>query len=139
MLHNKIKNRIIVEKNYSENHPYITGSEGKLHQAILNILINAIQAIEGTGKIIISSKIVGKRLNLSFQDTGNGISKENLTKIMDPFFTTKEAGQGVGLGLSIVHNIVIDHKGTIEFESDEGAGTTVLISLPLNKGNAGNG
>ncbi len=139
MLHNKIKNRIIVEKNYSANHPYITGNEGKLHQAVLNILINAIQAIEDTGKIIISTRIVGKHLNLSFQDTGNGISKDNLTKIMDPFFTTKEAGQGVGLGLSIVQSIINDHKGTIEFESEEGTGTTVLITLPLSKGNANNG
>lgn len=104
----------------------------------MNILINAIQAIEGTGKIIISTRIAGKRLNLSFQDTGNGISKDNLTKIMDPFFTTKEAGQGVGLGLSIVLSIINDHKGTIEFESEEGVGTTVLITLPLNKGNANN-
>ena len=105
----------------------------------MNILINAIQAIEDTGKIIISTRIVGKHLNLSFQDTGNGISKDNLTKIMDPFFTTKEAGQGVGLGLSIVQSIINDHKGTIEFESEEGTGTTVLITLPLSKGNANNG
>ena len=67
-----------------------------------------------------------------FTDTGEGISPENLKKVTDPFFTTKDPGKGTGLGLYITYNIISDHKGTLNFESELGKGTTVTISIPNN-------
>ena len=131
ILQNQIKNRIEIEKIYTDGKYVITGNEGKLHQVILNILTNAIHAIEKQG--VITIKIGSKKSNIiiSIKDSGSGISKENLSKIFDPFFTTKEAGKGTGLGLSIAYNIVKDHNGTLEVNSEVNKGTEFKIILPL--------
>jgi len=132
MLHNELKNKAEIIKNYTNLSYSLTGREGKLHQAMLNILSNAGQSIDSKGKISINTQILNKRLNISVADNGCGISEENLGKIFDPFFTTKDPGKGTGLGLSITYNIIQDHSGTIEFQSELNKGTVVIISLPVN-------
>jgi len=132
MLQSETKNRIDIMKNYSQNHYRLICNEGKLHQAILNILANACQAIENIGSISITTKIDFKKLFIIIADTGCGINKEIMPKIFDPFFTTKEPGKGTGLGLSITYNIIQEHNGNIEMDSNEGKGTKVIIRLPLN-------
>jgi len=132
ILNNIIKNRIEIVKNYTSDEYKLIGNEGKLHQAVLNILANAVQAINEKGIITITSEVEDKRIKISVKDDGCGISEENLPKILDPFFTTKDPGKGTGLGLSITYNIIQEHAGTIEFDSHIGKGTRVIISLPIN-------
>lgn len=131
MLASRFKYKIEVQKIYSEKPYTLLCHEGKLHQAILNILANAEQAIEIKGTIIITTNVSGNKLIVSITDTGCGISQENLLRITDPFFTTKEPGKGTGLGLSITYNIIQEFNGTIEFESQPGIGTKVVITLPV--------
>ncbi len=132
MLNSQINEKIEINKNYTSNYYCLKADEGKLHQAFLNILVNAIQAIENKGTISISSKLEFDQIIITIEDSGEGIKEEHLNKIMDPFFTTKDTGKGTGLGLSITYNIIKDHKGTIEFESKLGKGTKTIIKLPVN-------
>lgn len=131
MVYNQTKNKIDIEKNYCCNDIHVQCNEGQIHQAFLNIIINAIHAIEDKGFIRIETSLESNRLTVKFSDNGCGISKENLSKITDPFFTTKDPGKGTGLGLSITYNIILEHQGTIEFISEQGFGTTVKVTLPL--------
>jgi signal transduction histidine kinase/Tfp pilus assembly protein PilF len=107
-------------------------NEGKMHQAIMNILSNAIDAMEGKGTLSIETELFKEYIQVRITDTGCGVSEENLIKIFDPFFTTKDPDKGTGLGLSIAQNIIKEHNGLIEFESELGSGTSVIIKLPLN-------
>ncbi len=130
ILHHQLGDHIQVIKKYQTMPVIIPGNIGKIHQALLNILINATQAIEKEGQIIIKTFTSSHETIIEIIDTGCGISIENLTKITDPFFTTKDPGQGTGLGLFITYNIVNDHKGKIEFESEPCKGTTVRVIFP---------
>jgi signal transduction histidine kinase/ligand-binding sensor domain-containing protein len=132
MLNNQLRERIEVNKIFCNEEIRIVGNVGKLHQVFINILSNSIQAIDKNGSISISTYKYKKTIFIEISDTGYGISKENLSKVTDPFFTTKEPGKGTGLGLSIAYSIIQDHKGTIEFQSEINSGTTVIISLPAN-------
>jgi ligand-binding sensor domain-containing protein/signal transduction histidine kinase len=134
MLQNKFKNKVEVEKFYSSQPYLLIGDEGDLHQAILNILVNAEESIQQTGAIYISTFFDKNKLEIQICDTGIGIKNENMNKIFDPFFTTKDPGKGIGLGLSIALNIINEHKGTIEFQSEPGNGTKVIIILPNKLG-----
>lgn len=107
----------------------IAGNEGKLHQAFLNIISNAEQAISRDGTITIKSKKKKDRIEVEISDNGEGISEENLLKISDPFFTTKPAGKGTGLGLSITYGIIEQHYGNIKVTSKVGKGTKFLITF----------
>jgi PAS domain S-box-containing protein len=100
----------------------------RFQQILLNLLINSIQAIEGSGVIRVGLRMLDKRWELSIVDSGKGIAAENLEQIFTPFFTTKE--QGTGLGLAIVKKIVDLHEGEISVESQVGVGTTFRIVLP---------
>lgn len=131
ILQNEIKYRIEIVKNYTDKTFVLIFNEGNLHQALLNILTNSIQAIPGKGKIIISSEVQLQILVITIEDNGIGINTENLSRIFDPFFTTKEPGKGTGLGLAITYNIIREHGGTIEFSSQEGQGSTAILKLPL--------
>ncbi len=133
MLRSQLKNKVEINKQFTEKYCSIFGNEGKLHQAILNIISNAEQSIENKGTIEIETEVIKNQLTLSITDTGCGISKENLQKIFDPFFTSKDPGKGTGLGLAITYNIIHEHLGTIEFESQQGKGTKAIIKLPINK------
>jgi len=133
IINNLIRNRIEVKKDYSEIPFTIKGNEGRLHQAFLNILVNACHAITGNGEISIKTIVGNNVFSIIISDTGCGISEDHLPKILDPFFTTKNPGQGTGLGLSITYNIIKEHKGLIKFKSEIGQGTDVTVSIPLNK------
>jgi len=133
MLNHQIKHSITVNKNYSDGLSAASGNAGKLHQAFINILTNAIQAIDNNGIINISTYNSINSVLIEIKDNGHGINKENLSKITDPFFTTKEPGKGTGLGLSISYSIIKEHQGTIAFQSEENTGTTVYITIPSKK------
>ena len=131
MLQNQTYNRIIIEKNYTGKPYTVFGNEGKLHQAFLNILVNAVEAIDNSGTITIVTGLERSRVKISIADSGCGIIEENLHQITNPFFTTKDPGKGTGLGLSITYNIINEYDGILEFESNLGKGTKVIITLPL--------
>jgi signal transduction histidine kinase len=132
MLQNQMKHKVEIHKHYTEKYYTFTGNEGKLHQAFLNILLNAVQAIEEKGTITIQTIITKDNIIITIKDTGSGINKEDMLKITDPFFTTKEPGKGTGLGLWITYDIVREHNGTLVFTSQPGAGTTAAITFPLS-------
>ena len=132
LLKNKYKNSIEIVKNYAENLPELTCYPGKINQALLNILSNAIDAIEDKGKIWISTYLVEKNICITIVDNGCGIPEKALSKIFDPFFTTKPVGKGTGLGLSITYGIINEHGGSINVNSEVNEGTEFIITLPLN-------
>jgi signal transduction histidine kinase len=131
LLQNKTRDKIMTLKKYSPQKFFMSGNEGKLHQAILNVLTNAVQAISDEGVITIETQVYTEILKIMITDTGCGIKEEDLPKILDPFYTTKGPDKGKGLGLSIANNFIQDHKGNIDFESSLGKGTTATIILPL--------
>lgn len=122
---------ITFEKHYCPDTIIVRGNTGKLHQVFINIIWNAIQSIEIKGKITITTNKSKNNAVIEIIDTGCGISEENLPKITEPFFTTKDPGKGTGLGLSIVYTILQDHNGHIKFESELNKGTKSIITLPL--------
>jgi len=127
---NELKHKATLHKDYG-NLPSTKCYPQKLNQVFINLLINAIQAIEEKGKIKIKTWEKDGSIWVTVSDTGCGIPRENQSKIFEPFFTTKEAGKGTGLGLSISYEIMQRHKGEISFESKEGKGTTFTIRIPV--------
>lgn len=120
--------------------PLVYGFSGGINQVLLNVIVNAAHAIADNkqdvenGIITVSTSYIPPFVEVQVKDTGCGISKENILKIYDPFFTTKEVGKGTGQGLAIVHDIVVEkHGGTIDIESEVGKGTTVIIRLPVKE------
>jgi len=103
----------------------------RIGQVFINLLVNAAQAIQGEGRISLRTRAVDDWVEISIQDTGQGIPAENLPKLYDPFFTTKDIGKGTGLGLSVVYGIVNEHGGQIDVASRPGQGTTFTIYLPV--------
>ncbi len=104
---------------------------GQLNQAVLNVLINAVQAVDEYGKVILYIAQVDDTINIIIKDNGKGMNEETKNKMFDPFFTTKPIGTGTGLGLSISYKIIHDlHKGKIEVESTINSGTTIRIIIP---------
>jgi len=132
ILNNKIKNRIVVHKDYEENLPKIEAYTGQINQVFMNILDNAQGAIKGTGDIFITAKKENGNIKIEFKDTGCGIKQENLNKIFEPFYTTKPVGQGTGLGMSIAYRVIEAHKGKITVDSVVGEGTKITILLPID-------
>lgn len=133
MLNNQLKHRVAIIKKFSAKRSIVIGNIGRLHQVLLNILTNASQAIKNEGTITILTNIEAENIAIKLIDTGCGIAEENLSKITDPFFTTKDPDKGTGLGLSIAYGIISDHGGTIAFKSKVNKGTEVKITLPLKK------
>ena len=132
LLRNKYKQRIEINKLYG-NIPEIECYPGQLNQVFMNILSNAIDAIDDKGIIAISTSKSNKSIRISIKDSGRGISENIKSKIFDPFFTTKEVGQGTGLGLSICHSIIEKHRGSIEVKSEIGKGSEFVIALPVKQ------
>lgn len=132
ILHNKIRNKVRVITNFTSKGAILNGNEGKLHQAMMNIIANAEQAIEDEGTIEITTKRFDSYMEILIEDDGEGILEENLIKISDPFFTTKAPGEGTGLGLFITFSIVEEHGGSIEVNSSPDEGTKFIIKLPLS-------
>ena len=134
MVNNKLKYICKVEKQFADL-PKVYFNLGKLTQVFTNLLINAGQAIEVTGKqgvINIATIREGDFVKVRIQDTGCGISQENLEKLFNPFFTTKPEGQGTGLGLSITYGIIQEHGGQIQVSSTPGEGSIFELALPIN-------
>ncbi len=134
ILHNKIKYNIEVEKNYCNTYTIIKGNVGKIHQVFVNIINNSIDAIEAEdkpGKIIITTRNDGEHVFIEVIDNGCGIEKDVLSSITDPFFTTKKPGEGTGLGLSITNSIIKEHRGELRFESVVGEKTIAIIKFPV--------
>ncbi len=134
---NELKYKAEVIKDYGDL-PEVKCFAQKISQVLMNLLMNAAQSIEKRGTINIATRYVkdGRRakdeqVEIRISDTGSGIPQNKLTKIFDPFFTTKPVGQGTGLGLSVTYDIVKAHGGVIVVESEEGAGTTFIVTLPL--------
>jgi PAS domain S-box-containing protein len=131
LVHHELKNRIRVIREYGDI-PQIHCHPNKINQVFMNLLVNAAQAIEGQGTITIRTFREGDIVNVQFSDTGTGIRPENLSRIFDPGFTTKGVGVGTGLGLSIVFQIIRDHGGSIDVESEVGKGSTFTLRLPVH-------
>ncbi|MDF1571989.1 MAG: ATP-binding protein [Bacteroidales bacterium] len=131
IIDSQLTNSISVARNFSDKPLVIHGNVGQLHQVFINVLLNALQSIENKGTITITTSAENHAAVVKIGDTGSGIEEENMSKITDPFFTTKAPGEGTGLGLSITYNIVKRHKGSISFKSEPNTGTVVTIELPV--------
>ena len=129
LVEKELNNRIVLHKKYADIPPN-NCMPGHLNQVFLNMLLNAIQAIEGNGNIWISTAIKDDHVDIKFKDDGKGISKKHIDKIFEPFFTTKPVGTGTGLGLSISYGIIHEHGGNIKVKSKKKVGTTFIISIP---------
>ncbi len=124
-----------VRNEVPEELPMVSGDAVELQQALLNVLMNAIDAcVIDEGRIEVLGIAQGEHVRLSVSDNGTGMDAEELSRCLDVFFTTKEPGEGTGLGLSVVNSIVENHGGRLEIESKKGAGTTVHFLLPAAKG-----
>ncbi len=121
-----------------DNIPTVFVDKGQIQQALINLIMNAIEATHEDGEIKVASdyNTENKNIEICISDTGEGISTEDMDRVFDPFFTTKE--KGTGLGLAITHGIIEQHNGTIEVESKLGKGTTFKILLPANASTGGN-
>ena len=123
---------------FDEDLPEVMCVPGEFNQVVLNLIVNAAQAIEGLGvpdkgDITVRTRHVGGQAEVSVADTGGGIPSHVQPKVFDPFFTTKEVGKGTGQGLSLVHSIVVKkHGGTISFDTTEGVGTTFYVRWPIS-------
>ena len=129
-------NAIELETAFEPGLPPVLGDGGQLQQALLNLLLNAEQAMRSRSvrRVSVGARRVAAAaaVELFIADTGHGIQEENLRRIFDPFFTTREVGEGTGLGLSICYGIVRDHGGQISVESRVGQGTTFKVLLPAH-------
>ncbi len=120
-----------VTKELGSDVPIIQANPGQLQQVFMNLIINAHHAMPDGGHLTVrTGGLPGQRVFAEIEDTGNGIAQEDLTRIFDPFYTTKEEGKGTGLGLSISRNIAEGHGGTIGVQSTLGAGTMFRVVLP---------
>jgi PAS domain S-box-containing protein len=128
---NELKYKCKVVKNFGTL-PDLFCIPNQLNQVFMNLLVNAGQAITGNdGLIKINTWADEKNVYVSIADNGCGISPENMTKIFEPFYTTKEVGRGTGLGLSLAFDIIKKHSGMIDVKSEPGAGTEFIVELPL--------
>jgi len=118
-----------VAKEVSPSLPKVMADFDQLQQIFTNLALNAIQAMPEGGRLTVRSSAVDSEVRIDVQDTGCGISKENMGKLFTPFFTTKVKGKGVGLGLAVVHGIIERHKGRIKVQSEVGKGTTFSVYL----------
>jgi two-component system NtrC family sensor kinase len=123
---------ISIEKQYGDNVPIITSDLSQIQQVVLNLLNNAIDAIDHNGTVTVATRYAEKtdEVEIAIADTGKGIPENELSKIFDPFFTTKEVGKGTGLGLSISYSIIEKLGGKITVQSKVGEGTVFTILLP---------
>ena len=132
ILNSSIRQNATIVRDYGDL-PLVYCQAGKINQVFLNLINNAVQAIEERGTITLTTRHLPERggVSVAIADTGRGIPAEHLHRIFEPFFTTKAIGKGTGLGLSITYGIIEEHGGTIEVESTPGQGTCFLITLPV--------
>ena len=135
MVQNQIRQLARLERDYVEVPP-VFGISGQLVQVVVNLLVNALHAIEerknGSGRIIVRIRPRDSEVVLELEDSGVGIPQRNIGRVFEPFFTTKRAGKGTGLGLSISARIMQQHEGRFEVDSELGRGTTIRLVLPAS-------
>lgn len=146
IIKNSIPKEITLELKLKEGLPNVKGDHSQLSQVIMNLAINARDAMPNGGRLLIATDLVGSEngaangmeaqkganfVKLTVEDTGTGIPQELQTKVFDPFFTTKESGKGTGLGLYIVYSVITNHGGYINLYSEPGKGTRFNIYLPV--------
>ena len=125
-----LDDRILVEKRYDPKISEIECFPGQLNQVFMNLISNAIDSIEGEGKVTITTTDLSDSIRIKITDTGKGMSEEIRSKIFQPFFTTKGPGEGTGLGLSITFGIIDKHKGKLKVDSAKGVGTVFTVVIP---------
>ncbi|TGM02414.1 ATP-binding protein [Leptospira jelokensis] len=131
ILNSQTEGKIQIQKKWDTKIPHLILNEGRIHQAFLNLLSNAIQSISNEGMIFITTNLNGNFIEIKIQDNGSGIPQDILPKIFDPFFTTKAPGKGTGLGLAITYQIIKECQGNLKIESELGVGTEVFVQLPI--------
>ncbi|MEA4856008.1 two-component system sensor histidine kinase NtrB [Solidesulfovibrio sp.] len=125
--------KITVRTELCDSLPRVTGDEHQIKQVMLNLLVNAMDAIAGPGRIVITTfQSTSGAVCLSVADSGYGIKPEHMDKLFEPFFTTKRAGKGIGIGLSTCMSIVAKHHGEIAVASQPGRGATFTVKFPIN-------
>ncbi|MBR0565087.1 HAMP domain-containing protein [Azoarcus sp. L1K30] len=129
---NDVRTKAEITRDYGDIPP-VWCNISQLNQVFINLLINAAQAISGHGEIRIATRRTGDEIRIDFADSGCGIPSDELPRIFEPFYTTKEVGKGTGLGLSTAYDIVHQHGGKIEVASEVGRGTTFTIHVPLRR------
>ena len=127
---NELKYKVTLKKDYGTI-PVTKCNLGQLNQVFMNLLVNAAQAIEKQGDIVVKTWDENGSIFVSVSDTGCGITPDKISRIFEPFFTTKEAGKGTGLGLSIAYDIVKKHSGEIRVESELGKGSAFIVRIPV--------
>jgi signal transduction histidine kinase len=139
--HQVEKNKVRLVGELAESLPQINGHSGQLQQVFTNLILNAAQAMPDGGSLTVASRIGedAKTVQISFTDTGVGISEKNLDKIFEPFFTSKKVGEGTGLGLSVSYGLIKNHGGEIKVSSRMGQGTTFTVILPVAGGEVAGG
>lgn len=136
LLQGEIKNRITVHRQYATIPPVMCYAS-HINQVLMNLLSNAVHAINGNGEIWIVASLLKAaagspgKVQISIQDSGSGMSSDVIDKIFEPFFTTKDVGKGTGLGLSISYGIIQNHGGDIQVKSEKDVGTEFIITIPL--------
>jgi len=130
LVNQSLFHNIKIKKSFFQNLPTIFADATQLKQVFLNIILNAAQAMEGKGNLVISTIQEKKQIKVKIQDTGPGIPPEIMGKLFNPFFTTKE--KGTGLGLAISYGIIERHSGKIDIETKLGNGSTFIVSLPIS-------
>jgi two-component system NtrC family sensor kinase len=125
--------QVEVVMDLAEELPQLSGDSSQIQQVLINLLMNAAEACSGEGRIHVRTRVSADNTSvvLELEDNGQGIAAENLSRIFDPFFSTKEEGKGVGLGLSVVYGIIEAHGGSIDVQSHPGKGTTFRVILPI--------
>lgn len=130
MLQHRLRDRIRVETNF-EGPSRVECAPSLLNQAVMNLVANAIEAIEGPGSIRISTGLRGNDYIITVADDGPGIPVEIRERVLEPFFTTKPIGRGTGLGLAITYSIATSHKGTLHLDTGSNGGTVATLSFPV--------
>jgi CheY-like chemotaxis protein/anti-sigma regulatory factor (Ser/Thr protein kinase) len=137
LMSNEIRNRAELFTRLGDVQP-VLADEGKLVQVLVNVLTNALQALDGSSRRsidIVTDGVERDSVRITITDTGRGIAPEHVVRVFEPFFTTKPVGEGLGLGLSIAHTVITGFGGTISVSSELSVGTTVVITLPTAIGN----
>ncbi len=129
--HQKRGDKIAIKLEIADELPPVNADGGQIQQAIIVLATNAIDAMPDGGELTFMADHQGNRIVISVADTGTGIPPENMSKIYEPFFTTKEVGRGTGLGLAVCYGIISEHGGRLSVRSSVGKGTTFSIFLPM--------
>jgi signal transduction histidine kinase len=127
--HQMMARSIVLQRDYRAGPDTVQGDESRLQQVFMNLLLNAVEAMSHGGELAAVTESIDGKVRISIRDTGAGIAPETFGHIFDTFFTTKK--NGTGLGLAITRQVIEEHRGTIEVKSEEGRGSTFIITLPL--------